>query len=118
MQFPERVGVNFDTMHLKWRKADAYVAKYWPENKTILIIPDFTLLIYTAESTGASMERRKMPNLPNGTKGGFEPGLTRLRVRHSTTELPRSTYNASETHDGSGNAEKSKVVVILYRHVR
>ena len=31
-----------------------------------------------------------MPNLPNGTKGGFEPGLTRLRVRHSTTELPRS----------------------------
>ena len=30
-----------------------------------------------------------MPNLRNGTKGGFEPGLTRLRVRHSTTELPR-----------------------------
>ena len=34
-----------------------------------------------------------MPNLPNGTKGGFEPGLTQLRVRHSTTELPRSTFN-------------------------
>ena len=36
------------------------------------------VLIYklTAESTGASMERRKMPNLPNGSKGGFEPGLT------------------------------------------
>ena len=32
-----------------------------------------------------------MPNLRNGSKGGFEPGLTRLRVRHSTTELPRST---------------------------
>ena len=31
-----------------------------------------------------------MPNLPNGSKGGFEPGLTWLRVRHSTTELPRS----------------------------
>ena len=31
-----------------------------------------------------------MPNLRNGSKGGFEPGLTRLRVRHSTTELPRS----------------------------
>ena len=31
-----------------------------------------------------------MPNLRNGTKGGFEPGLTRLQVRHSTTELPRS----------------------------
>ena len=31
-----------------------------------------------------------MPNLRNGVKGGFEPGLTRLRVRHSTTELPRS----------------------------
>ena len=25
-----------------------------------------------------------MPNLRNGSKGGFEPGLTRLRVRHST----------------------------------
>ena len=36
------------------------------------------------------MERTKMPNLRNGSKGGFEPGLTRLRVRHSTTELPRS----------------------------
>ena len=36
------------------------------------------------------MERTKMPNLRNGSKGGFEPGLTWLRVRHSTTELPRS----------------------------
>ena len=34
------------------------------------------LLIYTAESTGASMDRTKMPNLRNGSKGGFEPGLT------------------------------------------
>ena len=34
------------------------------------------VLIYTAESTGASMERTKMPNLRNGSKGGFEPGLT------------------------------------------
>ena len=34
-----------------------------------------------------------MSNLRNGSKGGFEPGLTRLRVRHSTTELPRSTWN-------------------------
>ena len=48
------------------------------------------VLIYTAESTGTTMERTKMPNLRNGSKGGFEPGLTRLRVRHSTTELPRS----------------------------
>ena len=34
-----------------------------------------------------------MSNLRNGSKGGFEPGLTRLRVWHSTTELPRSTWN-------------------------
>ena len=34
------------------------------------------VLIHTAESTGALMERTKMPNLRNGTKGGFEPGLT------------------------------------------
>ena len=31
-----------------------------------------------------------MPNLRNGSKGGFEPGLTSLRVRHSTAELPRT----------------------------
>ena len=31
-----------------------------------------------------------MHNLRNGSKGGFEPGLTRLQVRHSTTELPTS----------------------------
>ena len=48
------------------------------------------VLIYTAESTGTTMERTKMANLRNGSKGGFEPGLTRLQVRHSTTELPRS----------------------------
>ena len=34
------------------------------------------VLIYTAESTGASMERTKMPNLRNGSKGRFEHGLT------------------------------------------
>ena len=38
--------------------------------------PQLSILIYTAESTGASIERMKMPNLPNGSKGGFEPGLT------------------------------------------
>ena len=32
-----------------------------------------------------------MPNLRNGSKGAFEPGLSRLRVRHSTTELLLST---------------------------
>ena len=47
--------------------------------------------MYTAESTGESIERTKMPNFRNDSKGGFEPGLTWLRVRHSTTELPRST---------------------------
>ena len=31
-----------------------------------------------------------MPNLRKGTKGGFEPGLSRLQVQHSTGELPRS----------------------------
>ena len=48
------------------------------------------VFIYTAEWTGASMEWTKMPNCRNGNKGGFEPGLTWLRVRHSITELPRS----------------------------
>ena len=41
---------------------------------------------------GRLWSERKMPNLRNGSKGGFEPGLSRLRVRHSTTELLRSTY--------------------------
>ena len=41
---------------------------------------------------GRLWSERKMPNLRNGSKGGFEPGLSRLRVRHSTTELLRSMY--------------------------
>ena len=49
------------------------------------------VLVYTAESTGASMERTKMPSLRNSSGAGFEPELTWLRVRHSTAELPRST---------------------------
>ena len=40
---------------------------------------------------GRLWSERKRPNLRNGSKGGFEPGLSRLRVRHSTTELLRST---------------------------
>ena len=34
-----------------------------------------------------------MPKLRNGSKGGFEPGLSRLRVRRSTAELPMVTLN-------------------------
>ena len=49
------------------------------------------VLIYTAESTEGDVKRKKMPKLRHGSKWGFEPGLSRLRVRHSTTELPRST---------------------------
>ena len=37
------------------------------------------------------VERTKMLKLWNGRKGGFEPGLSRLRVKHSTAELPCST---------------------------
>ena len=39
------------------------------------------------------MERMKIPNLRNASKGGFEPELNWLRVRHSTAELPRSTIS-------------------------
>ena len=41
-----------------------------------------------------------MPNRRNGSKGGFEPGLSRLRVRHSTTELLRSTMGCVLGKDG------------------
>ena len=54
------------------------------------------VLIYTAESTGASMERTKMPNLRHGSKAGFERGLTWLRVRHSTTEIPRRITHCND----------------------
>ena len=43
--------------------------------------------ILTLIQLSQSVKRTKMPNLRNGSKGGFEPGLTRLRVRHSTAEL-------------------------------
>ena len=43
-----------------------------------------------------------MPKLRNGSKGGFKPGLPRLRVKHSTAELPRSTagYMSSQVLEG------------------
>ena len=41
------------------------------------------ILIYTAEWTEASWSERKCPNFETVTMG-FEPGLSRLRVRHST----------------------------------
>ena len=44
------------------------------------------VLIDTAESTEASWSERKCPNFETVTTG-FEPGLSRLRVRHSTNIL-------------------------------
>ena len=38
------------------------------------------------------VERPKMTKLRNRSKGGFDSGLSRLRVRHSSAELSRSTY--------------------------
>ena len=49
------------------------------------------VLIYTAEWTEASRREGKCPNFETVAKGWFEPGFSRLRVRHSTTELLRST---------------------------
>ena len=43
----------------------------------------------------ASMEITKMPIIRNGSKGGFEPGLTRLRVRHSTAEPLHNAFSWS-----------------------
>ena len=37
-------------------------------------------------------EENENAQLRNGSKMGFEPGLSRLRVRHSTTELQLSTF--------------------------
>ena len=49
------------------------------------------VLIYTAEWTGASVERmKKCPNFETVAKGG-------LRVWHSTTELPRSSEVSVQT---------------------
>ena len=42
-----------------------------------------------------------MPKLRNDSKGGFETGLSRLRFRHSTTELPRSTTSTLDPGDGN-----------------
>ena len=75
------------------------------------------VVIHTAESTGALMERSKMPNLRSGTKGGFEPGLTWLRVRHSTAELPRSILNNKRTYKqlkkDPTNSYRTKLINLL-----
>ena len=54
----------------------------WPP----LSIPRYSFI----QLSQPSMERTKMPNLRNASKGGIEHGLTWLRVRHSTAELPHS----------------------------
>ena len=48
------------------------------------------VLISTAEWSGASWRERKCPNSETVAKGVTELALSRLRVRHSTTELLRS----------------------------
>ena len=48
----------------------------WCRNEPVSTTVYSQVHIYTAEQTGASMERTKMPNLRNGNKEGFEPGLT------------------------------------------
>ena len=49
-----------------------------------------------------------MLKLRNGSKGGFEPGLSRLRVRHSTNELPCSIVHILAFSNKSGAIAKSK----------
>ena len=63
------------------------------------------------------MERTKMPNVRKGGKVGFEPGLTWLRVRRSTTEIPRSIWACidmrrgicGQKSDGAGVAGKRRI---------
>ena len=43
-------------------------------------------------------------------KGGFEPGLSRLQVRHSTGELPRS-ISRREYVDGRDTLHDSKTTL-------
>ena len=57
-------------------------------NDYSLIFPPLSIAGY---SHWGVMERTKVCKLRNGNKEGFEPGFSRLRVRHSTTELPRFT---------------------------
>ena len=45
------------------------------------------VLVYTAELTDASWRERKCTHIETVAKGGFEPVLSRLRIRHSFTEL-------------------------------
>ena len=44
---------------------------------------------------------RNCTRFETATKGGFEPGLSRSQVRHSTVELPRST-RCRGSHEGVG----------------
>ena len=49
------------------------------------------VLIFTAEWTGALWREQKWPNFETAAKGIPTQALSRLRVRHSTAELLRST---------------------------
>ena len=46
-----------------------------------------------------------MPNLRNGSKGEFEPGLARLQVLHSTAELTLRTKMPNLRNGSKGEFE-------------
>ena len=52
-------------------------------------------ILQSSEWTGSSWWERKCPDFKTVAKGGFEPWISRLRVQHSTAELPHSTSNVT-----------------------
>ena len=61
-------------------------------NDNSLTFPPPSIARYSSSVNWDFVERTKMPNLQHGSKGGFEPRLTWLRVRHFTAELPRQRH--------------------------
>ena len=60
---------------------------------------------------GRQCRERKCPIFETVAKGGFEPGLTRLRVQHSTTELPDSTALGKCSHN---NLQNIHIVLFIF----
>ena len=68
---------------------------------------------------GASSRERKCPNFETVAKEGFEPGLSRLRFRHSTAELlvrvaPTAVITTRRAlHDNSSTYMSSFIVRLI-----
>ena len=91
--FPPLTPVHSDTnsTSLSWKHSSHAAITHENQITHIYTTIYRQVLIYTAESTGASMKRTKMPNLRNGSKG-------KIQTRHMSIASPTFYHWTTPLH--------------------